>query len=174
MARDERIRQAAAGIAVVAGIGGLFLLLVMAANLPGLAGEFFSRIMGIVTTPFLLEASLAVLGLVLVIAINHWRQRREGDELVYLDEVRGAPDELPEQARWAVYRQQPLDPENPGPADLLEGALAIGDHETAVEVLADMSDEERHRPEVMRLRIELAKATGKEELARRLELEMAG
>lgn len=174
MARDERKRQVVTGIAVIVGVGALFLLLVVATGLPGVAGEFFARIAGIVTTPFLLEGTLAILGLILVILINHWRQRREGDEFVYLDEMKDAPKDLPDQARWAVYRDKPLEADNPAQSDLLEGAVAIGDHESAIEILESMSDEERHRPEVMRQRIELAKATGKDELARRLEAELAG
>jgi hypothetical protein len=174
MARDERKRQVITGALVIAGVWGLFLLVVMATGLPGLAGEFFARIAGIVTTPFLMETSLIILGFILVIVINHWRHRREGDELVYLDEVKDAPKEVPDQARWAIYRDKPLEAGNPALADLLEGAVAIGDHESAIEILKAMSDEERHRPEVMRQRIALAKATGKDELARRLEAELAG
>jgi hypothetical protein len=172
MARDERKLQAATGIAVIAGMGVAFLLLVMATGLPGVAGEFFVRIAGIVTTPFLMEATLAVSGLLLVILINQWRQHREGDEFVYLEEVKDAPEGLPEQARWAAYRDQPLDSGGPATTDLLEGAIAIGDHASATELLESMTDEERHRPEVMRQRVALAKATGKEELARRLESEL--
>lgn len=172
MARDERKRQAATGMAMIAGTGFLFLLLVTATGLPGLAGEFFVRITWLVTTPFLMEVSLAIFGLLLVIAINHWRQRREGDEFVYLDEIKEAPGGVPDQARWAVYKSQPLEASDPAPADLLEGAVGIGDHAAAIEILAAMSHEERHRPEVMRQRITLAKATGKDELARRLETEL--
>jgi hypothetical protein len=173
MARDERKRQVAIGALIVAGVAGLFMLLVMATALPGLAGEFFTRIVGIVTTPFLMETSVIVLGFILVISINYWRHHREGDELVYLDEVKDAPKEMPEQARWAIYKDKPLEGANPTPADLLEGAVAIGDHESAIEILNAMSDEERHQPDVMRQRIALAKATGKDELARRLEAELA-
>ncbi len=97
---------------------------------------------------------------------------REGDEFVYLDEVKDGPLNLPEQARWAVYRDKPLEPENPPASDLLEGAVAIGDHGAAVEILAAMSEAERHQPEIMRQRIALARATGKEDLAKRLEAEL--
>jgi hypothetical protein len=174
MARDERKRQVAIGALVIAGVAGLFLLLVMSTGLPGVAGEFFARIVGIVTTPFLLEATMIILGFLIVILLNHWRHQREGaDELVYLDEVKDAPKEVPDQARWAIYRNKPLEAGNPALADLLEGAVAIGDHESAIEILDSMSDAERHRPEVMRQRITLAKATGKDELARRLEAELA-
>ena len=173
MARDERKRQVTIGALVIAGVWGLFMLLVMSTGLPGLAGEFFSRIVGIVTTPFLMEASVIILGFVLVLLINHWRHHREGDELVYLDEVKDAPKEMPEQARWAIYKDKPLEAGNPALVDLLEGAVAIADHESAIEILNAMSDEERHQPDVMRQRIALAKATGKDELARRLEAELA-
>jgi len=56
---------------------------------------------------------------------------------------------------------------------MLEGAVAIGDHQSAIEILESMDEAALHRPEVMRQRIALAKATGKDELARRLEAELA-
>ena len=53
----------------------------------------------------------------------------------------------------------------------VEGALAIRDFDAAVTALGAMSSEELHRPEVKALRIELARATGHEDLAGRLESE---
>ena len=173
MVRDERKIQVTTAALVILGMAGFFLLLVMATGLPGLAGEFFAKVMGLITTPFILEASVIIFGFILVISLNLWRQHREGDEFVYLDEIKDAPKELPAQARWAIYKNKPLEGASPAPADLLEGAVAIGDHDSAVEILDSMSDEERHRPDVMRQRIALAKATGKDELARRLEAELA-
>jgi len=174
MAYDERKRQVIVGALVIAGVAGPFLTLVMSTGLPGLAGEFFTKILGIVTTPFLLEASVIILGFLIVILLNHWRHQREGaDEFVYLEEVKDAPD-LPSQARWAVYKEKPLEAGDPALSDLLEGAVAIGDHASAIDILDAMSAEEQHRPEVLRQRIALAKATGKDELARRLEAELAG
>ncbi|MCW1923811.1 hypothetical protein OKA05_14685 [Luteolibacter arcticus] len=114
-----------------------------------------------------------ILGFIVVVWLNHWRRKHEGDELVYLEQVKNGPKDLPGHARWAIYRNKPLDAAPPPASDLLEGAVAIGDHESAIEILESMSDEERHRPEVMQQRITLAKATGKEELARRLEAELA-
>lgn len=157
---------------IIAGMAGFFLVLVMATGLPGLAGEFFAKVMGLITTPFILEGSLIITGFIIVISLNLWRQHREGDELVYLDEIKDAPKEIPAQARWAIYKNKPLDAGDPPLCDLLEGAVAIGDHGSAVEILDSMSDEERHQPEVMRQRIALAKATGKDDLARRLEAEV--
>ncbi|MCW1923812.1 hypothetical protein OKA05_14690 [Luteolibacter arcticus] len=105
MARDERKRQVATAIGIIGGLAALFLLLVMATGLPGVAGEFFARVAGIVTTPFLLEGTLAIVGFILVILINHWRHQREGDELVYLDEVKDGSQDHPKQA--------PLEPPQP-------------------------------------------------------------
>lgn len=173
MVRDERKQQVIVGFCVVAGVAGLILLIAWARFLPGVGGEFFGRILGIISTPFLMEASFCVLGLVLVMALNIWRQRRDGDELVYLEEVRDAPADLPDQARRALYQNAPLEAAPPEAATLLEEALAIGDHTSAVEILESMGDSERRRPGTLRLRIALARATGKLDLARRLEDELA-
>lgn len=173
MERDERKQQVLVGFCVVAGVAGLILLIAWARYLPGLGGEFFGRILGVISTPFLMEASFCVLGLVLVMGLNIWRQRRDGDELVYLEEVKNPPANLPDQARWAVYQNAPLAAGPPDASLLLEGALAIGDHASALEILEAMEDSERRKPETMLHRIALAKATGKDELARRLEAELA-
>jgi hypothetical protein len=138
MERDERKQQVLVGFCVVAGVAGLILLIAWARYLPGLGGEFFGRILGVISTPFLMEASFCVLGLVLVMALNIWRQRRDGDELVYLEEVKNPPANLPDQARWAVYQNAPLAAGPPEANLLLEGALAIGDHASALEILEAM------------------------------------
>lgn len=172
MARDERWKQVGAGLGVLAGVTCLGLLLVFGRHLPGLAGEFFARVVGMVTTPFILETTLCILGFVVVMTLNHWRQWREGDELVYLDEVKNPPETMPDQAKWAVYKDKPLEPGLIAAADLLEGAIAIGDHEAAIELLTGMSDAERSSPEVLKLRITLAEASGKTELAEHLRTQL--
>lgn len=172
MARDERWKQVGAGLAVLAGLTCIGLLLVFGRHLPGLAGEFFARVLGLVTTPFILETTVCILGFVVVMTLNYWRQWRDGDELVYLDEVKNPPASLPDQAKWAVYKEKPLDPGVVSPADLLEGSIAIGDHEEAIEILTRMSDAERSTPEVLKLRIALAEASGKAELAEQLRAQL--
>lgn len=84
--RDERVKQ------VVTGVSILVLLMVAVPSLlmtwrivPGLVGETLGTIMGIVTTPFFMEASFVILGLVIVITLNHFRQVREGDDFVTLE-----------------------------------------------------------------------------------------
>jgi hypothetical protein len=169
MVRDERWRQVAATLGILGGLAGLFVAIAFGSHIPGVAGEFFARVLGIMTTPFILEASLCILGFVIVLTLNQWRQLRDGDEFVYLEQVKEAGTTLPDQARWAVYPDKPLEPGNISETDLLEGAIAIGDHEEAIALLGGMSESERLQPEVIRLRISLAERTGKTELARELQ-----
>jgi hypothetical protein len=43
-----------------------------------------TNLFGFFTTPFVLEASLAVFGLLAVVTWNEWRRQQDGDEWVYL------------------------------------------------------------------------------------------
>jgi hypothetical protein len=172
---EHRVKQ----IAVGAGILGMLTLLVCGAlvgwrYLPGLAGEWLGMIVGVMTTPFFLEASFLMIGLTVVVVLNHWRQRRAGDDLVYLEQVAGPEvgHGLPARATWAVYGQEPLEGEIPSLQAQAEGAVEIGDYETATECLGAMSEAELKRPETLALRLELARATGRQRLAGQLEDEL--
>jgi hypothetical protein len=54
--------------------------------IPGWVGESVGTLAGIMSTPFFMEASFILIGLVIVLSLNTWRRNREGDELVFLDE----------------------------------------------------------------------------------------
>lgn len=84
--RDERVKQVAiaAGILIPLAVT-VSGLLVGWRFLPGLLGEWVGMMLGILTTPFFMEASFAILGLVIVITLNHWRISRDGDEFVELE-----------------------------------------------------------------------------------------
>ena len=166
-------------IAVGACILGVLTLAVCGAlvgwrYLPGLLGEWIGTMVGVMTTPFFLEASFVIIGLMVVVVVNHWRQKRAGEELVYLEQVEGpdVPGGLPEHAKWAVFREKPLEGEIPSLLVQAEGALAIGDFDGAAELLGGMAEEELKHPETLALRIELARATGKERLADHLANEL--
>jgi hypothetical protein len=174
---QERKKQIAAG----AGILLVLTAVVCAAIygwrlLPGLLGEWVGTMVGIMTTPFILEASFVILGFVIVIAINAWRRQREGDELVYLEQVNGAdlPANLPDQARWAVFRENLPPGERPDVLVRLDGALEIGDFASAAELLAEMDEAELRKPEVLRLRLKMARLTGRGDLAAELERQING
>jgi len=84
--RDERVKQVAIAASILTS-----LAVIMAGSLfgwrflPGFLGEWVGTMLGILTTPFFMEASFAILGLVIVITLNHWRISREGDEFVELE-----------------------------------------------------------------------------------------
>lgn len=173
--RDERVKQVAIGAGILIAIAVIVPgTLIGWRHLPGLLGEWVGFMIGIMTTPFFLEGSFAIIGLVTVISLNHWRMTRDGDEFVYLEEVSGpdVPTDLPDQAKWAIYREKPLDAENPSPLALAEGALAIGDYPAATEWIGGMSEEELKQPAALQLRLSLAKATGREDLVAKLENEI--
>lgn len=92
--RDERMMQVATGVGIL-----MLLAVVVGAAvlgwrfLPGLLGEWLGVMVGVISTPFFLEASFFVLGLMIVVAVNHWRQRRDGDEWVSLEVEPGGDGE---------------------------------------------------------------------------------
>ena len=173
---DERVKQVAIGASILIVLTVVVVgLLIGWRKLPGLLGEWVGMMIGIVTTPFFMEASFAILGLVIVIALNHWRQHKDGDEFVYLEQVAGpdVPKNLPDHAKWAVYRQQPLEVERPTLLAQAEGAFAIGDYPAAAEWIGAMSRDELKQPDTLRLRLELAEATGRVDLMAQLQDEIS-
>lgn len=172
---DSRRRQLIGGALLIGGVGLLAVFLWLGRAMPGIFGEWFGIVAGIVSTPFLMEASFVVLGFMIVLGLNSWRQRREGDEFVYLEQVTGPEAEtLPESARWAVYKERPEATRSPDELALIEGAIEIGDFEQAGRRLAELGAARLGEPEVLDLRIRLATASGKAELAERLRGESPG
>ncbi|WP_338289325.1 hypothetical protein [Luteolibacter sp. LG18] len=172
MPRDERFKQVMIAAGILACVLVVSLAIRAASFLPGLAGEFFGMITGVLSTPVFLEISFFCIGFLIVLALNHWRMKKEGDEFVYLDQIQ-EPEakDLPDQAKWAIYKTEPLPGEEPSLLVQAEGALAIGDFQAAADAVAAMDDAELHLPETKALRIRLARASGKDDLARRLEAE---
>lgn len=172
---DERVKQVAIGAGILIVLTLVVPgLLVGWRLLPGLLGEWVGTMIGIMTTPFFMEGSFAILGLVIVISLNHWRQHKDGDEFVYLEQVAGpeVPVDLPEHAKWAVYRQKPLDGEDPSLLAQAEGAFGIGDFPAATEWIGAMGPDELKQAATLALRLDLAKATGRHDLAKQLAAEI--
>jgi hypothetical protein len=173
--KDERVKQVAIGVSILVALTVVVTGLLMGWRLlPGLLGEWVGTMIGIMTTPFFMEASFAILGLVTVISLNHWRQLKDGDDFVYLEQVAGPelPQDLPEHAKFAVYREKPLDGEEPSLLAQAEGAFAIGDYPAAGERIGAMNHDQLKHPQALRLRLDLAKATGREDLVTQLEAEL--
>lgn len=172
---DERVKQVAICAVILTSLTVLVTgTLIGWRLLPGVLGEWVGTMIGIMTTPFFMEASFAILGLVTVISLNIWRRHKDGDEFVYLEQIAGpdVPRDLPEHAKWALYRKKPLDPEQPSLLAQAEGALAIGDYSAAAEWIGAMDRDELKQPETLRLRLELAKATDRLDLVESLENEI--
>ncbi len=174
-ATDSRRRQIIVGALIIGAVGLLAVLLWLGRAIPGLFGEWFGVVAGIASTPFLMEATFVVLGLMIVLGLNAWRHHREGDECVYLEQVGGPGSEnLPESARWAIYRDEPEPAEAPDDLVLIEGAIAIGDFDQASRRLADLDPERLDETDVLRLRLRLAEESGEHERARALRERLSG
>lgn len=75
-------------------VGGLILLAISTVTvtflmgwryIPGWVGESFGTVAGVMSTPFFMEGSFFLLGVVIVIGLNAWRRRKEGDEFVTIE-----------------------------------------------------------------------------------------
>lgn len=81
-----RVRQVVLAAMVLLGLALLICAaLVGWVHLPGIWGEWLGTIVGVMSTPFFLEASFLFIGIILVIAINHHRQKRAGDDFVEME-----------------------------------------------------------------------------------------
>ena len=174
-APDERPKQIAIGVSIIV-VLTLLVTGVLAGwrLLPGLWSEWIGTMVGVMTTPFCMEASFFTIGLLIVIFLNSWRQHKDGEELVYLEQVTSpdVPMDMPDQAKWAIYREELLEGEQHTPLAQAKGAMSIGDYEAALTLLGEMSREELHQPRALLVRRDLALATGKTELAEQLEQEL--
>lgn len=174
--QDERRKQLAVGAVILT----IFTVVVVGLltgwrHMPGVLGEWVGIMMGVVTTPFILEASFFLVGLMIVIFLNNYRRHREGDEFVYLERVEGpdVPLDLPEQARWAVYRSAPLAAGDPPLLAQAEGAMEIGDFAAAIQCIGEMGAGELEEPATLRVRLALARATGHTALAEEMATKLA-
>jgi hypothetical protein len=99
--QENRGRQIAAGVGILVVLAILICCTLTGWRyLPGLVGEWMGMMIGVATTPFFMEGSFLVLGLFVVVAINLWRRKRDGEELVYLEpsDESGLPAKVPDHA----------------------------------------------------------------------------
>jgi hypothetical protein len=87
-ADDERVRQVgiAAGI-LLAVACGVVLLWLGWMRVPGPIGEFLGMVVGIMSSPFFLEGSFVVLGVLIVMVINAVRRHRDGEDFVTAEQL---------------------------------------------------------------------------------------
>ena len=147
------------GIGLLLAASAAVVLLWAGTYLPGFAGEMFSMVAGIFWTPVLLDISLFIMGFALILWLNKVRLDREGDEYVYLEQVDPPEDgeTLPAEARSAVYAAPPAELAEKPEVAAIEGALALGDQAQATDMLLKLSEEELNLPEVLAVRVQLAR-----------------
>lgn len=173
--KDERVKQATIGAVILLTIAVLVPSALLGWRfLPGLWGEWLGTLAGLLTTPFVMETSFVILGILIVITINHRRRMKDGDDFVFLEQVdeQGAPNDLPDQAKWVMYREKPEPVVKLTLLEKAEGAFAIGEYETASLLISEMEISELKKYETLVLRMALAKATGKLELFASLQQEV--
>lgn len=107
--KDERVKQVLIAAAVLAAVTcGVTALLLGWRRVPGVPGEWLGMMAGIISTPFFLEASFVILGVLLVMGVNAVRRHRAGDEFVSHEEL---------QRRDAAVPPPPSQSPNPNPSE---------------------------------------------------------
>lgn len=85
-ARDQRNRQIVWAAVILIGLGLVVsTTLLFGRKLPGLWGDWASMLIGVMTTPFLMEASFFLMGISIVALVNHYVEKRDGEEWVNMD-----------------------------------------------------------------------------------------
>jgi hypothetical protein len=128
----------------VLGLVALGALLALNATAREVAKDTAKALFGIFATPFILEATVAIAGLLLVLGINQWRLNKEGDGWVYL--ATQEPDEETEKLPAAITQRLQgvvlqVKPEAGEEADTMraniEGFLELGMAAQAAEAMVE-------------------------------------
>lgn len=92
-ATESRGKQFLVGGTILLAVAGVVIpLLLFWREIPGLLGETVGKVVGIMSTPFFMEASFVILGFLIVVSLNTWRRHKEGDEFVTI-ETKGEPED---------------------------------------------------------------------------------
>jgi hypothetical protein len=135
-------------VPVMWSVGALVAIVVLLKVSPTareVAGESALTIFQIVTAPFILETTLALLGLLIVMAINHYRQQKEGDGWVYLQKQEPPPAadtgvmDPPHRHEAVVWGEKPAPfDEAATELEVVEGYVDLGLADDALQELASL------------------------------------
>ncbi len=85
--QENRGKQVAVGGVIIFSLmSSVICLLVFWRYIPGWVGESVGKVAGLISTPFILEASFFVMGLGIVVLLNSWRRKKDGDDFVEFEE----------------------------------------------------------------------------------------
>jgi hypothetical protein len=142
-------------------IGGLTAASLVSETAREVLAKAFMFLAGAVSTPFILEITVAIIGLFVVVGINQWRMQKEGDGWVYLAVTE--PDAAsvaegsatpPHRLDSVVLEQKPdLAEDFQGRIAIVEGYLELGLAREALEHLELLRPEERATERVKLLRM---------------------
>lgn len=158
---------------VVLAFTGLVTLLVMNATAREVAIETSKTIFGIVTTPFIFEATLGISGVFIVMAINHWRIKREGDGWVYMvthepeEGAESLPPALTQRLQGVILTTKPEVLDEVGTSRLMiEGFLEMGMAAQAHKEFGDLDELPDDAPSsALRIRVAAANLATEDALA---------
>jgi hypothetical protein len=127
---------------------GLVAVLMTSEDAREVAGDTLRGLFGFFSTPFIFEASVGLLGIFLLLAINQWRLKKEGDGWVYLvshEPEAGAaklPASITQRLQGGVVLQdKPETVDEAGTARAnIEGFLELGMAAQASEALEECND----------------------------------
>lgn len=146
---------------------GLFIAISIIWQVSETAREVLAKaimmIVGALSTPFVLETTVALFGLCIVIAVNQWRLNKEGDGWVYLAQTEpdaasvAAGAETPAQRLEGVIMTTPPDEAIDLNARLamIEGYIDLGLTHEAQDHLQRLSADERLDPRAQALHSKL-------------------
>ncbi len=168
MFAPEQKRALLIGFGLILVASAILLLIWLGMYLPGFAGEVFRKLAGMMWTPIIIDCSLFLLGVILVLSLNSFIRAKQGDEYVYLEQVDNPPEGLPDRARSAIFREAPVPQGIEAGLAAIEGALELNDLSEATTLLFELPSDQLEHPEVLALRITLARRKGHNDKANEL------
>lgn len=80
---DERVKPVLIALAILLGVScGVVGLWLGWMHIPGPLGEFVGMVVGVMSTPFFLEASFVMVGILILMLVNAIQRQRDGDEFM--------------------------------------------------------------------------------------------
>lgn len=130
----------------------LVILLRVSPTAREVVGETALTVFQILTSPFVLETSLAIAGLCIVMAINHYRQQKEGDGWVYLQKQEPASgedaltDDPPHRHDAVIWSEKPeAFDEAAAELEVVEGYVDLELADDALQQLASLPESVRRQ-----------------------------
>lgn len=136
----------------ISAVVALAVLLRVSPTAREVVGETALTVFQVLTSPFVLETSLAIAGLCIVMAINHHRQQKEGDGWVYLQKQEPASgggthaDDPPHRHDAVIWSEKPeAFDEAAAELEVAEGYVDLGLAEDALQQLASLTESVRRQ-----------------------------